>query len=77
MAARQTTAFFFDEGSKGFLVEDNIIHNTSGEPIRFNQTGPENLTFNNNAFGVAPEDPAFPKARAAEAGPRQQDETKS
>ncbi|NLV44146.1 MAG: right-handed parallel beta-helix repeat-containing protein [Candidatus Hydrogenedentes bacterium] len=68
---------FFDEGSKGFLVEDNIIHNTSGEPIRFNQTGPENLTFNNNAFGVAPEDPAFPKARAAEAGPRQQDETKS
>lgn len=61
---------FFDQGSMGYLVEDNIIYNTSGEPIRFNQTGPENLTFTNNAFGVSPDDPAFPKTKAAEAGPR-------
>ncbi len=59
---------FFDQGSKGFLVEENIIYNTSGEPIRFNQTGPENLTFKDNHFGVSPEDPAFPKGAAAKAG---------
>ena len=61
---------FFDEGSKGFLVEDNIIYNTSGEPIRFNQTGPENLTFNNNHFGVAPDHADFPDATAQQAGPQ-------
>ncbi len=59
---------FFDEGSKGFLVEKNIIYSTSGEPIRFNQTGPDNLTFNGNYFGVSPEDPAFPGDVAAQAG---------
>lgn len=61
---------FFDEGSKGFLVANNIIYNTSGEPIRFNQTSAENLTFKNNSFGVAPDDPAFPKDAAAQAGPQ-------
>ena len=59
---------FFDQGSKGFLVEDNIIYNTSGEPIRFNQTSQENLTFNNNSFGTSPDDPAFPKDAAVRAG---------
>jgi len=59
---------FFDQGSKGFLVEDNIIYNTSGEPIRFNQTSQENLTFNNNSFGTSPDDPAFPKDAAVQAG---------
>lgn len=60
---------FFDQGSKGYLVEENIIYNTSGESIRFNQTGPENLTFKDNHFGVSPEDPAFPGNAAAKAGP--------
>lgn len=61
---------FFDEGSKGFLVEKNVIYDTSGEPIRFNQTGPENLTFKDNSFGVSPDAPAFPKATATLAGPK-------
>lgn len=61
---------FFDEGSKGFLVEKNVIYGTSGEPIRFNQTGPENLTFKDNSFGVGPDDPAFPTETAALAGPK-------
>lgn len=61
---------FFDQGSKGYLVEQNVIYDTSGEPIRFNQTDEGNMTWVNNHFGVAPEDPAFPKAVAANAGPR-------
>ena len=60
---------FFDQGSKGYLVEGNIIYNTSGDPIRFNQTGPESLTFKDNHFGVAPGDAAFPEAAARDAGP--------
>lgn len=59
---------FFDEGSTGFLVEDNIIYDTSGEPIRFNQTVRENLEWGENHFGVAPGDPAYPAALAREAG---------
>jgi len=42
---------------KGYTVAQNIIYNTSGDPIRFNQTGPENLQFTDNHFGVAPGDP--------------------
>lgn len=61
---------FFDQGSKGYLVEGNIIYNTSGEPIRFNQTGPDNLDLRENAFGGAPGNPAFPVEAAAKAGPR-------
>jgi len=52
---------FFDQGSKGYVVESNIIYNTSGDPIRFNQTGPENLTFTNNSLGIAPGQVDFPK----------------
>jgi len=61
---------FFDQGSKGYLVEGNIIYDTSGDAVRFNQTGTENLTWKDNHFGVAPDNPAFPKAAAKEAGPR-------
>lgn len=39
---------FFDQGSKGFAVEDNTIHDTSGEPIRFNQTNADNMTWKDN-----------------------------
>lgn len=42
---------FFDQGSKGFLVEDNTIHDTSGEPIRFNQTDADNMTWRGNYLG--------------------------
>ena len=60
---------FFDQGSKGYLVEGNIIYDTSGEPIRFNQTDRDNMTWQNNSFGVPPGDPAFPEAAAKKAGP--------
>ncbi len=56
---------FFDQGSKGYLVEGNIIYNTSGEAIRFNQTGPDNMTFVNNSFGLASDHPDFPAEAAA------------
>ncbi len=60
---------FFDQGSKGYLVEGQIIYNTSGRPIRFNQTNKANLTWKDNHFGVSPDDPAFPTESAAKAGP--------
>ncbi len=43
---------FFDQGSKGYRVENNTIYNTSGEPLRFNQTNDENMTWKNNRLGV-------------------------
>ncbi len=43
---------FFDQGSKGYTVENNTIYNTSGDPIRFNQTNDENMTWKNNRLGV-------------------------
>ena len=39
---------FFDEGTKGFHVEQNLIHGNSAGPIRFNQTGRTNLTWGEN-----------------------------
>ena len=60
---------FFDQGSKGLHVEDNVIYDTSGDPIRFNQCAKEDLTWGENHFGVAPGDPNFPETIAQEAGP--------
>ncbi|NLX13170.1 MAG: right-handed parallel beta-helix repeat-containing protein [Phycisphaerales bacterium] len=59
---------FFDEGSTGCLVEDNIIYDTSGEPIRFHKTQRENLEWGENSFGAPPDDPAFPTTIAQQAG---------
>ena len=59
---------FFDEGSKGFLVEDNVIYNTSGNSIRFNQNKSEWHTWRDNSFGVKPGDENFPKVIADRAG---------
>ncbi|HNT87513.1 MAG TPA: right-handed parallel beta-helix repeat-containing protein, partial [Candidatus Hydrogenedentes bacterium] len=61
---------FFDQGSKGYLVEQNIIYGTSGESVRYNQTGPDNLNLRENVFGVTPENRAFPHEAARKAGPR-------
>jgi hypothetical protein len=60
---------FFDQGSKGYLIEGNIIYNTSGDPIRFNQCKREDHTWKDNSFGIAPGAPDFPQKAAAEAGP--------
>ncbi len=43
---------FFDQGSKGYLVEDNTIYSTSGESIRFNQTDADNMEWKNNHFSI-------------------------
>lgn len=59
---------FFDQGSKGFLVEGQIIYNAHGGAIRFNQTNKQNLSWKDNHFDVKPSDPKFPKEAAAKAG---------
>jgi hypothetical protein len=53
--ASPNNGIFFDQGSTGFRVEDNVIYGTSGEPLRFNQTGREALTWGENHLGVAPD----------------------
>ncbi len=60
---------FFDEGTKAFQVIGNIIYDTSGDPTRFNACKSENQTWRANRFGVAPDDPKFPKRAANRAGP--------
>ncbi len=60
---------FFDQGSKGFLIDKQIIYATSGKAIRYNQTGEENMTWGENYFDVAPDSADFPAVLAAKAGP--------
>ena len=43
---------FFDQGSKGFHVEGNVIYATSAQPIRFNQCKREWHTWADNRFGL-------------------------
>jgi hypothetical protein len=66
----QNNGIFFDQGSSGFLVEENIIHDTTGVPMRFNRAEPEKNTLQNNCTEAAPGDSEFPESRAAQAGPR-------
>jgi hypothetical protein len=57
--------FFIDNGSKGFLFESNVVHQTSGEAVRFNDCQREWHTWKGNAF----DDEATP-ARIATAAER-------
>jgi len=59
---------FFDQGSKGYLVEDNVIYSTAQDPVRYNQSGQDLLDFRRNFLGVSPQDPAYPAQIAGEAG---------
>ena len=43
---------FVDEGSKGFLFERNVIYNTHGQPVRFNQCRREWHTWKDNVMGA-------------------------
>ncbi|MBN2450249.1 MAG: right-handed parallel beta-helix repeat-containing protein [Lentisphaeria bacterium] len=61
--------FFLDQGSKGFRIEHNIVYATSGKPVRHNQNTPEGHTWVDNTFDLTPRDAAFPRERAAAAGP--------
>ena len=47
----ENNGIFFDQGSKGFLIEKNVIRKTSGEPIRFNQSKRLSHTWRVNYFG--------------------------
>ncbi len=61
---------FFDQGSSGFLVEENVIYKTSGDPVRFNQCKAEWQDWKNNRFRTLPKDAGFPKDWVDRAGPR-------
>ena len=60
---------FIDEGSKGFLFEQNVIYNTSAELVRFNQCKQEWHTWRDNHFGPAAEVKQSGKEIIAKAGP--------
>lgn len=60
--------FFFDEGSKGFTIEENIVFATSGKPVRHNRNKPEGHTWIHNYYNVSPKELSFPWAKAGLAG---------
>ena len=45
---------FFDQGSKGFLVKDNVIFDTAAKSIRFNQCRKDWHTWEGNTLGERP-----------------------
>ncbi len=56
--AAPNNGIFLDEGSKGYLIEDNLIHSTSGRPVRHNRNSPDWHTWKNNTLvegGLKPE----------------------
>ena len=65
---------FFDEGSKGFLVEDNVIYDidqkkgSKNTAIRFNRSSHDWQIWINNTIEIAPEMPEAAKALAGKAG---------
>jgi hypothetical protein len=60
---------FIDEGSKGFLFEQNVIYDTAAELVRFNQNQRDWHTWRDNHFGPAAEVKESGKAILAQAGP--------
>ncbi len=69
-------AFFFDAGSSGYTVCDNVVFDAEPRPVRFNRNpaiggsknAEEGMTWNNNYFDTRIDDPAFPWHLAARAG---------
>lgn len=47
----ECNGLFMDDGSRGFRIEDNIIHNV-GTPIRFNQCSKEHFSWGTNYLGA-------------------------
>ena len=43
--------FFLDEGSKGYLLEENVVYATSGQPVRFNGSSRTWHQWNGNFLG--------------------------
>lgn len=61
---------YFDEGSTGFLVEDNVVYDVAWESckIAHNRNKPEDHVIRNNFLAICPGDAGFPKDLAAQAG---------
>jgi hypothetical protein len=59
---------FFDQGSKGFLVEENVIYDIADDVVRHNQNKKEWHLWRDNTFNVTPDDPCFSKDIADKAG---------
>jgi len=59
---------FIDEGSKGFLFEQNVIYNTAAELVRFNQCSRDWHTWRDNHFGQEAEVKEAGKGIIANAG---------
>ncbi len=68
--AAPNNGIFLDEGSKGFLIEDNVIYRTAGRPVRHNRNEPEGHTWKNNVLleGDLPEDATEQLKRVQRAG---------
>ncbi len=68
--AAPNNGIFFDEGSKGYLVEDNVIYRTAGRPVRHNRNQPEWHTWKNNILigGELPTEPGEQLKRVENAG---------
>lgn len=62
-----SNGMFIDEGSKGFLIEGNIIYNTPDGAVRFNQSQKDWHTFRDNTFLADSTTPQLPP-EAAKAG---------
>ena len=60
--------FFIDQGSKGFLFEANVVHSTSGESVRFNNSQEDWHQWNDNYFGNAAATAKEAKAIVEKAG---------
>jgi len=65
---------FFDEGSKGFLLEDNVIYDVDQAPgarntaVRFNRSSHDWQTWSNNTIQTEAKAPEAAKALAEKAG---------
>ena len=56
--AAPNNGIFLDEGSKGYLIEENVIYRTAGRPVRHNRNQPEWHTWRNNLLLEGDEVPA-------------------
>ena len=59
---------FFDQGSKGYLVERNVIYRCANGVIRFNRSRREWHTWRGNVLDVEPGQKGFPAELVAKAG---------
>lgn len=64
--------FFVDQGSKGLRFERNVVHDTSGDAVRFNLSSREDQQWAGNLFGSSGLRNPAARALIEGAGPRPQ-----